>query len=117
MHGQGGSLLFEENPATTTDYLYLLDKPFGKVEDGEVYYYATDHLGTVTAITDAAGQAVWKDDATPFGENTGQSGPGRMPYALPVRAMMPRPGCGISMPDGMTGPPDGLSQKIRRRMG
>ena len=71
MHGQGGSLLFEENPATTTDYLYLLDKPFGKVEDGEVYYYATDHLGTVTAITDAAGQAVWKDDATPFGENTG----------------------------------------------
>ena len=74
MHGQGGSLLFEENPATTTDYLYLLDKPFGKVEDGEVYYYATDHLGTVTAITDAAGQAVWKDDATPFGENTGTIG-------------------------------------------
>jgi RHS repeat-associated protein len=31
------------------------------------FYYHTDHLGSVTAITDEAGNTAWSDEFTPFG--------------------------------------------------
>ena len=39
-------------------------------QTGEIYYAATDQLGTATALIKASGQIVWKADKTAFGKTT-----------------------------------------------
>ena len=50
----------------------------GKTEDGTLtrakYFYHPDHLGSTVAITNEAGETVWKNEFTPFGTETGYEG-------------------------------------------
>ena len=52
------------------DYLYLPAEHFPVAVriNGQTYCYHTDRLGTVLAMTDMAGQVVWKADYSAFGE-------------------------------------------------
>jgi RHS repeat-associated protein len=76
-----GKLLYQEEEKyglETTNfyrqYDYLFNKLFAK-DVGRVgtttadarFYYHTDHLGSVTAITDEAGNTAWGNEFTPFG--------------------------------------------------
>lgn len=38
------------------------------------YYAVTDHLGSVTEVTDASGKVVWQSEYTPYGEVAGAQG-------------------------------------------
>ncbi|MBN2396710.1 MAG: hypothetical protein JXC36_09685, partial [Candidatus Atribacteria bacterium] len=82
-YSQNGKLLYEEYEDTETyrQYVYAFGRQFareeGTIEETEtvpVYtatdriYYSTDHLGSVTAVTDETGDVLWKNDYTPFGE-------------------------------------------------
>jgi RHS repeat-associated protein len=76
-----GKLLYQEEEKYGTEtanfyrqYDYLFNKLFAK-DVGRVgtttadvrFYYHTDHLGSVTAITDEAGDTAWGNEFTPFG--------------------------------------------------
>jgi RHS repeat-associated protein len=76
-----GKLLYQEEEKYGDEtanfyrqYDYLFNKLFAK-DVGRVgtttadarFYYHTDHLGSVTAITDEAGDTAWGNEFTPFG--------------------------------------------------
>ncbi len=71
-YDQRGQLIAESNNsgATTAEYVYLNRAPLAKIEGANVYYYATDHLGTPQKMTDSTGAVVWSADYKPFGEAT-----------------------------------------------
>jgi RHS repeat-associated protein len=78
-----GKVLYQEEEHYGTEtknfyrqYDYLFNKIFAK-DVGNIdangtsgnarFYYHTDHLGSVTAITDEAGNVAWGNEFTPFG--------------------------------------------------
>ncbi|MEJ2664945.1 MAG: RHS domain-containing protein, partial [Spirochaetia bacterium] len=79
----GGSVLYEEKgDGEYKEFVYAFGRHFAKVEgklggDGserKKYFYHTDHLGSTIAVTNAAGEVVWRNDYTPFGGLTGEYG-------------------------------------------
>jgi RHS repeat-associated protein len=42
--------------------------------DGEILFYATDHLGSTVMVTDRAGQIKWQGESAPFGDSVSESG-------------------------------------------
>jgi RHS repeat-associated protein len=82
--GLDGQVLYEEQlkKGAYYEYVYVAGKHFARVEgklDGDgserkKLFYALDHLGSTTMITDEAGKVVWQDELTPFGESSGQVG-------------------------------------------
>jgi len=79
----GGSVLYEEKgDGEYKEFVYAFGRHFAKVEgklggDGserKKYFYHTDHLGSTVAVTNAAGEVVWRNDYTPFGGLTGEYG-------------------------------------------
>lgn len=78
---EGTEPIFEKNITTNKrrSYIYALGKHLARV-DGvigstePVYYYHTDHLGSIRAITDGQGAIVWSADYQAFGAQTGQEG-------------------------------------------
>lgn len=67
-----GQLIAESSTtgAFTAEYVYLLGQPLAKVEDNNIYYYHSDHLGTPQGVIDGTGQVVWKANYEPFGKTT-----------------------------------------------
>ena len=71
-YGPNGELLYERDQAGNTKaYVWLEGRPLARIDnDAQIYYYHVDHLGTPQAMTDAAGEVVWKADYEPFGKAT-----------------------------------------------
>ena len=71
-YGPNGELLYEQDASGNTKaYVWLNGRPLARIDnDGQIYYYHVDHLGTPQAMTDAAGTTVWKADYEPFGKAT-----------------------------------------------
>ena len=69
-YDQRGRLIAEttEGGDTTSEYVYLNGAPYAKIENNNVYYYHTDHLGTPVVMTDANQNVVWRGEFMPFGE-------------------------------------------------
>jgi RHS repeat-associated protein len=86
-----GKLLYEQSPSLAAgepsdyiQYIYAFNRHLA-VKEGKVtsdntvtgvpatYFLHTDHLGSVVAVTNAAGAKVWDNDYTPFGELSDES--------------------------------------------
>lgn len=82
----GLNLVSEEGP-TRADYLFGpgIDEPLALSRNGQVYYYATDALGSVTAVTDSGGvvQNSYLYDA--WGQARSQTGAVVNPFAYTGR--------------------------------
>jgi YD repeat-containing protein len=69
-------------PAVTTKYLAVKGKYLAKVvQEGtsqpQTYFYHTDLVGSVRAITDSQGQVMGRFEYEPFGDGAGEWHPGR----------------------------------------
>lgn len=55
-----------------TERRYILEglTPVGFVENGEIYHYLRDHLGTAHEVVDSSGTVVWQADYRAFGNMT-----------------------------------------------
>lgn len=60
--------------AEETFYIYAGSQKIGKVEDGNVYYYVNDHLGSPRLIRNESGATVWSSDYRPFGKASNEEG-------------------------------------------
>ena|GEM_PF-5837054 len=80
VYGLNGEVLFEETAKDTTRYVYVNGRHFAMVETDKAtntsstFFYSLDHLGSTVMITDSAGKVVWQNEATPFGEWSGEIG-------------------------------------------
>jgi len=69
-----------EGNVSVRSYVYVLGKHLARVDgviggpEAPVYFYHTDHLGSVRAVTDLAGEVVWRADYFAFGTRYGASG-------------------------------------------
>ncbi len=77
---EGTEPIFEKriNDGRIRSYVHAAGKHLarvdGKIGDPEAkkYWYHTDQIGSVKAVTDAQGNVVWKADYTPFGTQVGK---------------------------------------------
>jgi RHS repeat-associated protein len=80
--GLSGEVLYKEEGEKDKyeEFVYAAGKYFakweGKLSEAGVvkYFYHTDHLGSVTAVTDENGNLVWSEEYLAFGEGTGVTG-------------------------------------------
>lgn len=89
--------------------MYALGKRLARVDgtvgdpEAAVYFYHTDHLGSVRAVSNRAGEAVWAADYLAFGTKFGD--PGNTGFeeknGLSARNMIRIPGC-LTLTGGMT---------------
>ena len=73
-----GTLIAEYDKATGehTDYVYMGPRRIASVSaSGERRYYHADQVGTPMVVTDSGGNAVWRGEALPFGEEVKNSDP------------------------------------------
>lgn len=65
-----GNLITEttETGNLISEYIYLYNKPYAKVEGKQIYYYHNDHLGTPQKLTDDNKSVIWNGEYKPFGE-------------------------------------------------
>lgn len=54
--------------ATIREYVYIDGQPLALLENGQIYYYHLNHLGTPQKLTNANQEIVWQGDYKPFGE-------------------------------------------------
>lgn len=79
-YGRSGALTYQRNAQTGLErsFVYLNNQIIGWTDtiDGvsTTYYAITDHLGSVTAITDASGTVLWQSEYLPFGNLAGAEG-------------------------------------------
>ncbi|WP_344796567.1 RHS repeat-associated core domain-containing protein, partial [Litoribacillus peritrichatus] len=66
----GDQLIGEHHQGKFRWYIYQPNTflPIALVEEGQVYHYHLDHLGTPIQLTDNQGQTAWQADYTAFGE-------------------------------------------------
>ncbi|WP_370981204.1 RHS repeat-associated core domain-containing protein [Agaribacterium sp. ZY112] len=65
----GDVLLSEARASNEKIYLYEPNsfKPLAQIQDGEIYHYHLDHLGTPQEMTDNTGQIVWSSSYKAYG--------------------------------------------------
>lgn len=79
-YGRSGALTYQRNEETGLErsFVYLNNQIIGWTDTIEgvstTYYAITDHLGSVTAITDSAGTILWQSEYLPFGNLAGAEG-------------------------------------------
>lgn len=79
---EGSEPIFEKNITTekVKSYVYALGKHLARVDgvigdtQANVYYYHTDHLGSIKSVTDEAGKEVYNADYFAFGGKFGGQG-------------------------------------------
>ncbi|NLW47231.1 MAG: hypothetical protein GXY86_07840, partial [Firmicutes bacterium] len=77
---QGTEPIFERNITTgkIKSFVYALGKHLARVDgaigdpEAKKYWYVTDHLGSVRAVTDVDGNKVWSADYLAFGKQFGK---------------------------------------------
>lgn len=79
---EGTEPLFEKriSDGKVKSYVYALGRYLARVDgvigdpDAKKYFYHTDHVGSIRAVTDQEGQVVFKADYLPFGGRLGKDG-------------------------------------------
>ena len=79
---QGTEPIFEKNITTgkVKSFVYALGKHLARVDgkigdsDAKKYWYVTDHLGSIRAVTDKDGKKVWSADYLAFGKQYTKDG-------------------------------------------
>lgn len=79
---EGTEPIFEKNINTgkIKSYVYALGKHLARVDgvigdsEAPVYFYHTDQVGSIRALTDRQGQVVWNADYLAFGSQYGKEG-------------------------------------------
>ena len=66
----GSHLIGEDNSGTTRRYILEGLTPTGFIENGEIYHYLKDHLGTAHEVIDNNGTIVWQGNYDSFGNVT-----------------------------------------------
>ncbi|ODS23275.1 hypothetical protein AB835_09650 [Candidatus Endobugula sertula] len=69
-HWSGSALIGEVTNGTTRRYLIEGSTPVGFIENGNIYHYLKDHLGTAHQIIDSSGVVVWEGNYDSFGNAT-----------------------------------------------
>jgi RHS repeat-associated protein len=71
-YDQGGQLIAETDGQGNLlkEYLYLDGQRLATVDNGNLYYIHTDHLGSPLALTDNYGTVQWKGSYDPYGNVT-----------------------------------------------
>ncbi len=64
----GSRLIGENKSGVVRRYILEAITPVGFIENGDVYHYFRDHLGTAHEITDNNGGLVWQGNYNSFGE-------------------------------------------------
>ncbi|NLG84205.1 MAG: hypothetical protein GX493_06285 [Firmicutes bacterium] len=73
----GNDIIWENRGGEVRNYIWALGKHLARVDGtigdptSRVYWYHTDHLGTVQVVTDAEGRVVWRNEYRAFGEQLG----------------------------------------------
>jgi RHS repeat-associated protein len=75
---EGNEPIFEKNVTKNTikSYIFALNMHIARVDgvigdiSAKVYYYTTDHLGSIRALTDCTGTIVWNADYSSFGSKS-----------------------------------------------
>jgi RHS repeat-associated protein len=78
----GNEPVFEKQlkSGTIKSYIYASGKHLARVDGvigdtaAKVYYYHTDHIGSIRKITDSQGKVVWNSDYAAFGTQENKSG-------------------------------------------
>lgn len=70
-----GNLIAEKGNGGWKDYIYVGSMPVAMIENNQVYYIHTDHLGAPQKVTDTRQKIVWDRVAEPFGETMQILGP------------------------------------------
>ena len=89
LYDRQGRLISESSSTGTIqrEYIYFNGEPLALVENGAIYYFANDHLGSGQALFDQYGETVWQAQYDPVWSSRGQPGfdPGQQPApARPV---------------------------------
>ncbi|MCL6614016.1 MAG: glycohydrolase toxin TNT-related protein, partial [Firmicutes bacterium] len=77
LYDLAGNLIQERAGEEVRNYIWALGKHLARVDGvigepaSQIYWYHTDHLGTVQVLSDAHGQVVWRNDYRAFGEQMG----------------------------------------------
>ncbi len=79
---EGTDPIFEKNITTgkIKSFIYALGKHLARVDgaigdsNAKKYWYVTDHVGSIRAVTDKDGKKVWSADYFTFGTQFGKSG-------------------------------------------
>lgn len=73
--------MYEEKADKIKEYIYAFNKNYAFLEKNnsafeseEKYFYHTDYLGSVIAVSNISGDIVWQSEYSPFGEQTGTIG-------------------------------------------
>ena len=73
-----GRVIYNERKENTienkTDYIWANTTLWCEINEGEVYYHHTDHLGTTEVITDSNGKIIWHADYEAFGSVMNERG-------------------------------------------
>ena len=68
-----------DNTVKIRSYVYALGRHLARVDgvigdtEAEIYFYHTDHIGSVRAVTNQAGEVVWNADYLAFGTRFGET--------------------------------------------
>jgi RHS repeat-associated protein len=71
MYGLDGTLHYRDNITTgeTTDYVRMGSHTVGRMDETDAFTWTHgDHLGSASAATNTAGNILWRESYTPFGE-------------------------------------------------
>ncbi|MBI5639953.1 MAG: RHS domain-containing protein [Nitrospirae bacterium] len=90
----GGQLIGESDNSgnVIAQYVYLNGQPIAKIDSAGISYIHTDHLGTPTAMTNAAGAKVWEIESQPFGDAPNITGSGNLNLRFPGQYFDPESG-------------------------
>lgn len=98
-YNQAGQLIgeYQTDGTAIREYVYLQGVPLALVvpdplNEAQVYYYHTDHLGTPQKLTDAAGAIAWDAIYDPFGEANLQTSQVDQPLRFPGQYFDPETG-------------------------
>ncbi len=78
------------SPVLLREYIWHEGKPVAVVENDQVYYVRTDHIGRHVLATDSTGATVWQATYLPFGGVHTSSGD-LMNLRFPALAVCPKP--------------------------
>ena len=69
LYNREGRLITESSATGTIqrEYIYFNDEPLALIENGSVYYFANDQLGSGQALFDQYAEMVWQAQYDPFG--------------------------------------------------
>ena len=58
---------YDNNGTAVQEIIYLNNQPIAVLQQGEIYYIHSDHLGTPRNVINSTGETIWRWQSDPFG--------------------------------------------------